>query len=228
MISFILGIAGSLIALIGWFGFHSVPALIVGTVLYIIETILISPMLQPNAYIADVMIFVVGGVISTFIGPPFYVGGMIGIAIYSAILTITGAPYTFRTYKQMREYRKLFNSALDPAPSYENEIKCPHCGAAIVKDATFCNMCGESLESKSESENTTQYGIDETPKVKEIQSIHETIKETPAKPEEEKPYSERELTDHTVDQVKRWKKLLDDGIITQDEFIQKKKELLDL
>ena len=71
MISFLLGAAGSIIALVGWFGFHSLPALVIGTFLYILETILDSPMLQPQAYLADAGIFVIGGVISVIVGYPF-------------------------------------------------------------------------------------------------------------------------------------------------------------
>ena len=40
MLSFFIGLIGVLIALIGWFGFGSVIALIVGTALYIVETII--------------------------------------------------------------------------------------------------------------------------------------------------------------------------------------------
>lgn len=90
MITMIIGLVGALIGLIGWFGFHSVFALIIGTALYFIETIIEWKNLNVNAKTLDMIIFVVGCVVSIFISLPWYIGGMVAINIYSAIVTILG------------------------------------------------------------------------------------------------------------------------------------------
>ena len=38
--------------------------------------------------------------------------------------------------------------------------------------------------------------------------------------------TERELTEHDIEQIRKWKTLLDEGIITQNELDEKKKEIL--
>ena len=90
MISFIIGLVGAIVALVGWFGFHSLTALIIGTVLYAIETIMELKDLTASAIGADIVIFVIGAVIGFFIHKPFYIIGMIALAIYSLITSVFG------------------------------------------------------------------------------------------------------------------------------------------
>ena len=92
MLSFFVGLIGVLIALIGWFGFESVIALIVGTALYIVETIIEWKNLNQGARVIDVVIFVIGAIIALIVKTPFYIGGMIALNIYSGITTLFSIP----------------------------------------------------------------------------------------------------------------------------------------
>lgn len=105
MFTFLLGLIGALIALIGWFGFKSVALLIVGTLLYVIETILEWKDLNAGAKGLDVVIFVVGCLVSLFIKTPFYIGGMVAINCFSALMSLLGLP----TYiNEMRMFFRFF------------------------------------------------------------------------------------------------------------------------
>lgn len=91
MISFLIGLVGAVVALVGWFGFKSVILLIVGTVLYIIETAMEWRELNANAKKLDIVIFVIGCIVAAIFTPaPWYVGGMVAIAIYSLITGVVG------------------------------------------------------------------------------------------------------------------------------------------
>ena len=92
MISFAIGLIGALVALIGWFGFHSLFALIIGTALYVLETLMEIKELNGNAIGTDFLIFAIGAAIGFFMHIPFYIGGMIAIAIYNLIISIVSIP----------------------------------------------------------------------------------------------------------------------------------------
>jgi hypothetical protein len=92
MLSFFIGLIGVLIALIGWFGFGSVIALIVGTALYIVETIIEWKTLNPGAKVVDLVIFIIGAVIALIVKNPFYIGGMIALNIYSGVMALFSIP----------------------------------------------------------------------------------------------------------------------------------------
>ena len=86
MISFLLGLIGAVIALVGWFGFHSIVLLIIGVGLYIIETVMEWQKLNANAKKLDIVIFAIGCIIAAlFTSAAWYVRGMVAIAIYSLI-----------------------------------------------------------------------------------------------------------------------------------------------
>lgn len=99
MIGFILGAIGALVALIGWFGFKSVICLIVGTSLYIIETLVEWKELNAGAKIVDIIIVAIGCIIAIIIKTPFYIGGMIAINCYSAIMSLLSAPMYLQQIK---------------------------------------------------------------------------------------------------------------------------------
>lgn len=92
MLSYFVGIVGVLVALIGWFGYSSLNALIVGTVLYLIETIMEWKSLNIAAKIVDVVVFAIGAIIALFVDAQFYVGGMIAINIYSVLIILVTLP----------------------------------------------------------------------------------------------------------------------------------------
>ena len=95
-----IGLIGSVVALVGWFGFHSVITLIIGTVIYIIETIIEWKELNMGAKLFDILLFVIGSIIALIVKTPFYIGGMIAIAIYSAIISIITLPTIIKRTKE--------------------------------------------------------------------------------------------------------------------------------
>lgn len=95
MFTTIIGLAGVLTALIGWYGHKSVILLTIGTCLYIVETLLEWKSLNANAKKLDIFIFAVGSVVALFINIPFYVGGMLAINFYSAFMTLISLPGLF-------------------------------------------------------------------------------------------------------------------------------------
>jgi len=91
MISFFVGLVGAITALVGWFGFQSVTFLIIGTVLYVVETLMEWQALNSNAKKVDIIIFTVGAIVAVlFTSVPWYVGGMVAIAIYSLVMGVIG------------------------------------------------------------------------------------------------------------------------------------------
>lgn len=58
--------------------------------MYLVETVMEWKSLNENAKILDIIIFIIGCVVSVFIHVPWYVGGMVAINIYSGIITIVG------------------------------------------------------------------------------------------------------------------------------------------
>lgn len=90
MLSMLIGVIGAIIGLVGYFYFQSVPLLVIGTGLYIVETLMEWKNLNPNSKVIDVVIFIVGGLIGMKLKVPFYVGGMIAINIYSALCVAGG------------------------------------------------------------------------------------------------------------------------------------------
>lgn len=97
--SFLIGVVGVLISLIGWFGFHSLLLLILGTVFYIIETILEWKELNSGAKRIDLIVFCIGCLVSILIKTPFYIGGMIAINCYCAIMCLFSLPMYIKYLK---------------------------------------------------------------------------------------------------------------------------------
>ena len=92
MFSSLIGLAGVLTALIGWYGHKSVFLLTIGTVLYLVETLVEWKELNINAKKLDLFIFAVGSIVALFINLPFYIGGMLAINFYSALMTLIALP----------------------------------------------------------------------------------------------------------------------------------------
>lgn len=83
MVPFVVGLVGNLTAIIGWFGFHSIIAVLVGTLLYLIETAMEWRDLNLNAKLTDVLVFALGVGIGLFVkSVPWYICGMIALNIY--------------------------------------------------------------------------------------------------------------------------------------------------
>lgn len=94
MLSFLIGLAGVLTALIGWYGYKSVLLLAIGTGLYLVETLIEWKSLNLNAKKLELFIFAVGAIVALFINLPFYIGGMLAINFYSALMTLIALPGT--------------------------------------------------------------------------------------------------------------------------------------
>lgn len=93
MLSFIIGFIGVIIALVGWYAFDSLLLLIIGTILYFVESFLERNSLNTNAKILDIVIIVIGCIIGLFSKYSFYVYGMLAINFYSAIMCVLGIFY---------------------------------------------------------------------------------------------------------------------------------------
>ena len=61
--------------------------------------------------------------------------------------------------------------------------------------------------------------------VNSIDTIPERAEESIAKVEVEKATNDA-ITDFNVEQMKKWKQLYDEGIVTKEEFDNKRKEIL--
>ena len=92
MFGFVLGLIGVLISLIGWFAFDSLLLLIIGTVCYVIESLLEWRELNAGAKFFDIFIFGIGCLIALFVKTPIYIGGLIAINCYSALMCVIGLP----------------------------------------------------------------------------------------------------------------------------------------
>ncbi len=92
MLSFLIGISGVLISLVGWFGFKSILLLVIGTLFYVIETLLEWRNLNTGAKFVDIIVFCVGCIVAAIFKFPFYIGGMIAINCHSAITLLFSIP----------------------------------------------------------------------------------------------------------------------------------------
>ena len=92
MFASLIGLVGVLTALIGWYGYKSVLLLAIGTGLYLVETLIEWKNLNMNAKKLDLFIFVLGSVVALFTNLPFYIGGMLAINFYSALMTLIALP----------------------------------------------------------------------------------------------------------------------------------------
>ena len=92
MFASLVGLAGVLTALIGWYGHKSVLLLVIGTGLYLVETLMEWKNLNMNAKKLDLFIFALGSVVALFTNLPFYIGGMLAINFYSALMTLFALP----------------------------------------------------------------------------------------------------------------------------------------
>lgn len=88
MIIDIVELLGSVIALVGWFGYHSTQLLLIGTVGYLIYLIAQWRNLNSNAKGLEVFIFIVGSIVFLIRHKPFWIGGLVALNIYSLIMSV--------------------------------------------------------------------------------------------------------------------------------------------
>ena len=88
MLSLILGIAGPVVGLIGWFKFRSLILLAIGVILVLIESYMERQVLNSNAAITEVCIFLIGCLVGLFTATPSYIMGMIFFTVYHGIVAL--------------------------------------------------------------------------------------------------------------------------------------------
>ena len=89
-----------------------------------------------------------------------------------------------------------------------SNIACPKCGVSITMGSKFCNNCGNDF-----SVNKYIVVKEKVDPNKNSLSSTQTANQTSS-------------STNTFDEIRKYKELLDAGVITQDEFNDKKKELL--
>ena len=89
MLAFWLGLLGPIVALVGWFGFHSQLALLIGTLCYLAEVLLERNRNGLSDRGTDLIIFVFGCIAGYFIpGVPWYICGAVAINCYNIYMTL--------------------------------------------------------------------------------------------------------------------------------------------
>ena len=88
---------------------------------------------------------------------------------------------------------------------------CNICGQKLETDYRFCFKCGNQIESNL----STGAKIQESPQEQQVSTTDKL-----------NTNKSKYLSDEDIRQIKYWKQLLDDGIITEDEFKDKKKDIL--
>ncbi len=93
-ISYILGWGGPFIALVGYFTSDEPLTLIIGLIMYLMKLGIEWKRLNAGAKLVDGLIFVVGSIVSVFLGKAFYIGGIIALEVYSLVVSVISLPGT--------------------------------------------------------------------------------------------------------------------------------------
>tara|TARA_B100000073_G_scaffold312701_1_gene286659 strand:+ start:1856 stop:2584 length:729 start_codon:yes stop_codon:yes gene_type:complete len=129
--------------------------------------------------------------------------------------------------KQSNSYeRKLSRTQKQPRRSRQKETQdkkfyCPSCYAVVKEEEKFCGECGFQLLVEEEIENAPLITKNEKqiPEIREvIEKVKEKVKEIKSPPQ----------TSSTKDQLKEYKQLFDEGLISEEEYTALKKKALDL
>ena len=122
--------------------------------------------------------------------------------------------------------KKSTNSYPKNKEPIKERLYCPSCYAVVNKQDMFCGECGFKLLVEEEIETTPIEKINQAKqtklvkeKVKEIkEKVKEKVKEIKSPPEKSS----------TKDQLKEYKQLFDEGLISEEEYTALKKKALDL
>ncbi len=90
MIFMILSTIGAVVGLIGWFVKKSVILLLIGFALTWVEKFSEWKNYNTGARKTEILIFVIGCAVGSFIKVPFLVGGMIASLIYDVLISLFG------------------------------------------------------------------------------------------------------------------------------------------
>ena len=94
-------------------------------------------------------------------------------------------------------------------------LYCPNCYAEVNEEDIFCGECGYQLIIEEEIETTP---IEKIKQAKQTKLVKEKVKEIKSPPE----------TSSTKDQLKEYKQLFDEGLISEEEYTALKKKALDI
>ena len=105
-------------------------------------------------------------------------------------------------------------------------LYCPSCYAEVNQEDIFCGECGFKLIVEEEIETTP---IEKIKQAKQTKLVKEKVKEIKEKVKEKvKEIKSPPETSSTKDQLKEYKQLFDEGLISEEEYIALKKKALDL
>lgn len=139
---------------------------------------------------------------------------------------IWGRTCTLDEYEDVKTKSNTFTEHVTEAENTLQTKYCRKCGAPIVTGASFCNKCGDSISEGQKKDNVGESIlniVDEKELVLEVEHTEiEKPKESILKTQVSK------LDDDMMDQLRKWKSLLDEGIINEEEFENKKKDILGL
>ena len=82
----LIGGIGSVVGLVGWYGLHFLPLLIIGFAGYVIATVMEWKTLSFDDKKLRILLLVLGCLVSRWTGSPFYVSGMTIVCIYGAAM----------------------------------------------------------------------------------------------------------------------------------------------
>ena len=103
MISFLIGIAGSVIGLVGWFNSYDLIWLVLGTIAVLIEQILEEDNLSSKAKTQNLSAFVVGAVAVSFSRYyPWDIGGLLAVIIWNIFISILGVLFFIYRYNKYK------------------------------------------------------------------------------------------------------------------------------
>lgn len=131
MFSMILGFAGTLISIIGWFVFSSEYALIFGILLFLIETCMEWNKLNTSAKLLDLTVFIIGYMLGGYFNIESWISGMVFISIYNfiisifSIITMLSFVSTMNTNKYEKEETNSANTvknSYNPATQFVGQI----------------------------------------------------------------------------------------------------------
>ena len=119
------------------------------------------------------------------------------------------------------------------ASSYKNNnevikerLYCPNCYAEVNKEDLFCGECGYQLKVEEEIEPTP---IEKITQAKQTKLVKEKVKEIKEKVKEKvKEIKSPPETTSTKEQLKEYKQLFDEGLISEEEYKALKKKALNL
>ena len=125
--------------------------------------------------------------------------------------------------KQSYSYeRKSSRTENQPRRSRQKETQdkklyCPSCYAVVKEEEKFCGECGFQLLVEEEIENAPLLTKKEK-QIPEIKEVKEEVEQINSQPK----------TSSTKDQLKEYKQLFDEGLISEEEYTALKKKALDL